>query len=362
MAARLNKRPGVAFGMALLGASTVTMAQTPPTAAALTGSEVIPCIQEGSQRGCTARQVAATIFAGGTSGTLPVANGGTGTSTATGAGAAVLANNPTLVAPTLTASTAAAPSLTLMPGTTPVAPANGSVWATTQGLYAQIGGSTVIMGPSAGLLSTGRMLKAILPTSTVYGGGTATFSANAYTLARNQQACPAALYKGQTLAMTAGSGNTGAATLNFCGLGAKAIKLVNSAGTVLALTGGEIVAGQPLVLTYDGTQYLLPWAGSINTLGSGTLTATAANFANGDLIAATGTLTLTLPCSATLSPNGRLHVIAPGGALTIQRGGSCASDALVRNGASGTSQVLAQGTGTQVVVTNGSGTFYLSGT
>ena len=44
--------------------------------------------------------------------------------------------------------------------------------------------------------------------------------------------------------------NTGAATLNVNGIGAKAIQLAAA-----ALTGGEIVAGQMVTVAYDGTQF-----------------------------------------------------------------------------------------------------------
>ncbi|WEF34861.1 hypothetical protein [Pseudoduganella chitinolytica] len=47
--------------------------------------------------------------------------------------------------------------------------------------------------------------------------------------------------------------NGGASTLNISGLGARTIKSVNGA----ALNNGDIMAGQPLVLVYDGTAFRL---------------------------------------------------------------------------------------------------------
>lgn len=71
-------------------------------------------------------------------------------------------------------------------------------------------------------------------------------------------ACPASIQQMATPAYIRGSfailwpntANTGPAQVNFCGLGARDIvKLVGGAGTALAT--GDILVGQPLLLTYD---------------------------------------------------------------------------------------------------------------
>ena len=81
---------------------------------------------------------------------------------------------------------------------------------------------------------------------TVASGG----AANAQTLTYG--AAPAGYFQGQRFCFIAGFGNTGAATLNVNGIGARAIQLAAA-----ALTGGEIVAGQMVTVAYDGTQLLI---------------------------------------------------------------------------------------------------------
>jgi hypothetical protein len=79
---------------------------------------------------------------------------------------------------------------------------------------------------------------------TVTSGG----AANAQTLTYGT--APAGYFQGQRFCFIAGFTNTGAATLNVNGIGAKAIQLAAA-----ALTGGEIVAGQMVTVAYDGTQF-----------------------------------------------------------------------------------------------------------
>ena len=79
---------------------------------------------------------------------------------------------------------------------------------------------------------------------TVTSGG----AANAQTLTYG--AAPAGYFQGQRFCFIAGFTNTGAATLNVNGIGARAIQLAAA-----ALTGGEIVAGQMVTVAYDGTQF-----------------------------------------------------------------------------------------------------------
>src|SRR6516225_8915203 len=73
-------------------------------------------------------------------------------------------------------------------------------------------------------------------------------SANAQTLAYTS--APAAYVQGQCFGFIAGLTNTGAATLNVSGLGAKNVYMDGA-----ALTGGEIVAGSVVECAYDGTQF-----------------------------------------------------------------------------------------------------------
>ncbi len=73
-------------------------------------------------------------------------------------------------------------------------------------------------------------------------------SANAQTL--TYATAPAAYVAGQLFSFIAGIANTGAATLNVNGLGARTVLLGGG-----ALTGGELQAGQVVTLAYDGTQF-----------------------------------------------------------------------------------------------------------
>lgn len=62
----------------------------------------------------------------------------------------------------------------------------------------------------------------------------------------------------------AGSTNTGAATININGIGAKSIKLGTS-----DLTGGEITAGRAVMVFYDGTNFQLLSGGAGTTVVAG---------------------------------------------------------------------------------------------
>lgn len=107
--------------------STVTISQL-PAAASAAGTDEIPIVQGGITKKLTntllftsatftapalGTPVSGTLvncsglpIVAGTTGTLSVARGGTGTTTATGTGSAVLSNNPALVAPQIGVATA----------------------------------------------------------------------------------------------------------------------------------------------------------------------------------------------------------------------------------------------------------------
>ena len=82
-----------------------------------------------------------------------------------------------------------------------------------------------------------------LASNTIYSTGTVTNSTNAYTAPAGAQPCPTALLAGQVYFALFNVANTGAPSLAACGFSAKAVKLQNSAGSVYAMVGGEIVPG-----------------------------------------------------------------------------------------------------------------------
>ncbi len=133
----------------------------------------------------------------------------------------------------------------------------------------------------AGAVNTGRMMMGSLKrfwdriNGTVTSGG----SANAYTYTPTNASFPTAITAGEIFSFKANFTNTGASTLAVNGLTAKNIFKQTTGGPV-ALTGGEIVSGQLVMLAYDGTQYQL--LSQAATAGSGlvlisTLTASASN-------------------------------------------------------------------------------------
>lgn len=81
--------------------------------------------------------------------------------------------------------------------------------------------------------------------------GAAGGSTNAYTVTLSPT--PGSYTSGMMVHMLANAANTGAATVNVNGMGAKTI--TKEGGN--ALVGGEIAAGQLVVLLYDGTNFQL---------------------------------------------------------------------------------------------------------
>lgn len=78
---------------------------------------------------------------------------------------------------------------------------------------------------------------------------------DAYTCSLNASAALTAYTAGMHLTLNADTGNTGAATLNVDGVGVTAIKQSDG---VTDPTTGQIVAGRPTVLYFDGAVWRLP--------------------------------------------------------------------------------------------------------
>lgn len=86
--------------------------------------------------------------------------------------------------------------------------------------------------------------------------GTTTGSANAQTLTLAAQLQPSAYATHQQFSFIAGYTNTGATTLTVTALAAKTIKKV-VAGSLTDLDAGDITAGRPYSVYYDGTYFVL---------------------------------------------------------------------------------------------------------
>lgn len=97
----------------------------------------------------------------------------------------------------------------------------------------------------------------------IYIGGTSTGSGNAQVLA-TLTPTGFTLTDGFTITFTAGFTNTGATTLNANSTGATAVKK-NSGGGPIALTGGEITAGNAVSVTYNvaASAYIITNSGGL---------------------------------------------------------------------------------------------------
>jgi hypothetical protein len=215
-------------------------------------------------------------------------------------------------------------------------------------------------GPPAVTLNK---INSIYAPYTIIATATTTYSSGTYTALKGAQALPPSLAAGQVFMVNFNQANPGAASLNLAGLGTKPLKVINSAGTVLSMVGGEIVKG-PATVYYDGTEFVYQTPVSANQQATAATTLTQANFAGFDIIyTPSGAETITLPCSSTISSNGRVGIFSTDGTITVQTtsSGCTPTDAIIKNNSSATSQTIAQGNGFQVIVTDGNGHYYLSG-
>ena len=153
--------------------------------------------------------------------------------------------------------------------------------------------------------------------------------------------------------------NTGPSTINIDGRGAKTIKT----GGGSALVGGELLAGAPVKLVYDGTDFrIMTGAASLTDLATHAAL-TAAHGATGAVVGTTNTQTLTnktltsptlsgttvLPGSGAISSGGLLGLgMTPTNILDITQTQNAASIAKLLNanagGAASSDFVLANGT------------------
>lgn len=200
--------------------------------------------------------------------------------------------------------------------------------------------------------------------SQIFGTGTTTGSGGAYvSTALTGALTPQYLQAGQAYFVDFPSPNTGPASINIDTLGVKSIKILDSLGAILTMIGGEIVAG-PGILYYDGSEYIYTtFAGPSNIPVTGATAVTQGNFANRDTFYLTGgAQTLTLPCSTAISANDQIAVFSTNGTATIDVAASPCADNILKNGTtSAVDQTIAQGAAAAIILTDGAGNFYVSG-
>ena len=148
---------------------------------------------------------------------------------------------------------------------------------------------------------------------------TSSGSANAYIVAYT--VAPAAYRTGQVYSFITNFGNTGTATVNINTLGAKTIKK-DVAGTLTALSSGDMGSGQFVMLAYNGTDMI--W---VNWQGSASSTATASVAGISELATTTEVLTGTEAGAYAVTPDSLAALweagsdITDGAAITIGEGG-----------------------------------------
>lgn len=126
-------------------------------------------------------------------------------------------------------------------------------------------------GANFNITSLNGLTTAIPPSlggSTLFGGGVSTGSANAQSvtsLIPNNYTLTA----GFSVTFSAGFSNTGPMTLSINGTTATSVYAPSINGPI-ALSGGEVVTGNPVAVFYDGTRYVL--TGTIQSTPTGTIT------------------------------------------------------------------------------------------
>jgi hypothetical protein len=120
------------------------------------------------------------------------------------------------------------------------------------------------------------------------GGGTFGGATNAYTITYTPAL--AAYVSGERYSFVANADNTGSATLNINGLGAKTLRKITSSGKV-ALASGDIKNTQPVTVEYDGTDMVM--VTPVANLSAGTVTQVSTGSGlTGGPITASGTVSL----------------------------------------------------------------------
>lgn len=257
---------------------------------------------------------------------------------------------------------AAADPVPYVSGPQPAADITGTINQVIGNINGRFSALSAQAGSAGGGVSRGYIQSQLTAqaSNTLYSAGAVSYAAGVYTALPGAQPAPTTLAAGQVYFVNFSQANLSAANLVIAGLAPKPLKVVSAAGSVLTLTGGEIVAG-PATVYYDGTEFIYSGPTALSTPVTGVLSATQADFAGRTTFYLTsGSETLTLPCSATLSPNGAVSIFSTSGTATLAVGGAC-GDTITKNGSSGTSTTIAAGAAVAIVVTDGAGHFYVSG-
>jgi hypothetical protein len=185
-------------------------------------------------------------------------------------------------------------------------------------LIADITGQNVLdNGNVTALLIQIAMMILVAPFSGTSGG-----SGNVQTL--TPTVAPTAYEAGQTFRFIAGFTNTGATTLNVSGLGAIAINRITITGPV-ALVGGEIVAGNEVEVTYDGTNFqMLPPTRLLNQTiikkgtNAGNYSSGSGSYVNVDGTNLSYTVTIPVGSQLIVEASGVIDAPAIGSSVTTQ--------------------------------------------
>lgn len=147
---------------------------------------------------------------------------------------------------------------------------------------------------------------------------TSTGSANAYVVAYT--VAPAALRTGQVYSFITNFANTGTATVNINTLGAKTIKK-DVAGTLTALSSGDMGSGQYVMLAYNGTDMIwVNWQGAAASAASTSASGISELLTTTEVLTGTDTTrTATADSIAALWEAG--SDVSDGAAITIGEGG-----------------------------------------
>jgi hypothetical protein len=190
--------------------------------------------------------------------------------------------------------------------------------------------STSIAFASMGLLSTpvplssgGSGAASAISALSNFGVIQVTAEAGTNTITGTIDALVTAYRADQLFILVPANDNTGAATFNPTPSGGAALGAKNIFFNGAALTAGELMAGVPVLLQYDGTQF--------NIIGNSPLVATGAVDAAGDILIATAANTIARASGPITPINCQLTYAVAANALTITLKGQNGSDLSASN-------------------------------